>query len=76
MVNINESIKSISGSFNAESGEDTDEIIALLSFMDVSFDEFLITVLLSDFDEVGEVTIPEEVIAAAVETGSPVPAGG
>ncbi|MBO7374166.1 MAG: hypothetical protein J6U19_08015 [Oscillospiraceae bacterium] len=61
---------------SAESGEDTDEIIALLSFMDVSFDEFLITVLLSDFDEVGEVTIPEEVIAAAVETGSPVSAGG
>ena len=50
---------------SAESGEDAGEILGLLSFMEVSFDEFLITVHLSDFDEVGEVSIPEEVLEAA-----------
>ena len=50
---------------SAESGEDAGEILGLLSFMEVSFDEFLITVHLSDFDEMGEVTIPEEVLEAA-----------
>ena len=50
---------------SAESGEDAGEILGLLSFMEVSFDEFLITVHLSDFDEAAEVSIPEEVLEAA-----------
>ena len=50
---------------SAESGEDAGEILGLLSFMEVSFDEFLITVHLSDFDEAPEVSIPEEVLEAA-----------
>ncbi len=50
---------------SAESGEDAGEILGLLSFMKVSFDEFLITVHLSDFDEAPEVSIPEEVLEAA-----------
>jgi hypothetical protein len=61
---------------SAESGEDTSEMLALFSMMDISFDEFMITVLLSEFDEVGEVTIPEEVLEAAVETGSPATVNG
>ncbi len=50
---------------SAESGEEANELLALFSVMDISFDEFEITVLLSDFDEAEDVTIPEEVIAAA-----------
>ena len=61
---------------SAESGEDAGEILGLLSFMEVSFDEFLITVHLSDFDEAPEISIPEEVLEAAepddvVEDGIP-----
>ena len=58
---------------SAEGGEDTSEMLALFSMMDISFDKFMITVLLSDFDEVGEVTIPEEVIDAAAEASVSVP---
>ena len=50
---------------SAESDEEANEMLALFSMMDISFDEFEITVLLSDFDEAEDVTIPEEVIAAA-----------
>ena len=57
---------------SADSGEDTSEMLALLSMMDISFNEFMITVLLSDFDEAAEVTIPDEVLDAAVETVTPV----
>ena len=60
----------------SESGEGTDEILSLLTMMDVSFNKFTITVLLSDFNEVGEVVIPEEVLDAAVETRTPAGAGG
>ena len=50
---------------SSDGGEDADEMLALISMMDVSFDECMITVLLSDFDKIGEITIPDEVIAAA-----------
>lgn len=50
---------------SADGGEGPEEMLALLSMMDVSFDTFMITVFLSDFDEVGEITIPEEAVAAA-----------
>ena len=58
---------------SSEGGEDTSEMLALFSMMDISFDKFMITVLLSDFDEVGEVTIPEEVIDTAAEVSVSVP---
>ncbi len=50
---------------DAEEPGEIDETIALLSMMDISCNEFLITVLISDYNEVGEVTIPDEVIASA-----------
>lgn len=42
-----------------------DAVVALLSSMDISCDDFTLNLLFSDYDEVGEVRIPEEVIASA-----------
>lgn len=52
---------------SAESGEagDAEALLDLMNALDIRFDRFLITVELSDYDEVGEITIPDEVISSA-----------
>ena len=44
---------------------EAEELLAMLSLMEVSFDRFLVTLELKDFDAVGEVSIPDEVVDAA-----------
>ena len=54
---------------SAESSEETEATMAMLSMMDFTFHSFMITVQLSDFDQIGTITIPEEVLTAAVPAG-------
>lgn len=59
----------------SEEAEGLEEVAALISMLDFSCNEFMITVQLSEFDEVGEVSIPEDVLSSAVETAVPASKG-
>ena len=60
-------LQAVAQSAAKEDGEqtDTEELLSLFSMMQVSFDRFTVSLELKDFDAVGEITIPEEVIDTA-----------
>ena len=52
----------------SEESEDMEKVTAMLSMMDISCSKFTVTAVLSEFDQVAEVLIPEDVINEAVDS--------